>query len=291
MRESRVYRDLAKGVAGVGPLAKYRLTRQTIMCSATIPQRQHFASTCFQKGWTATLPELVNFSKNELVPAQVAHWHVPCEPELRQACMAYLLRSKLKTALVKRAEAEALEVEGVEGVEGEVEVVVGVDGVMGVKGVKKERAEVAEGAEGAEGAEEEEEEEEEDGEVEAREESNPLFQAIIFVDAKHEKDIDTYIVTAQSALLKALQTAGSTEVPVVGALLESMDIDERGRVLERYRQAKCGALVCSDLAARGLDIPNTSLVVQMSLPSRVEDYLHRAGRTGRMNRGKGNAGI
>jgi len=44
-------------------------------------------------------------------------------------------------------------------------------------------------------------------------------------------------------------------------------------------------LVCSDLAARGLDIPSTSLVIQMNLPSRVEDYMHRAGRTGRLNRG------
>jgi len=123
---------------------------------------------------------------------------------------------------------------------------------------------------------------EEEEETEAT--AEPLFQAIIFVDAKNEADIAKYVDTAQAALLKTLSAAGSLEVPVVGALLESMDIDERGRVLERYRQASCGALVCSDLAARGLDIPNTSLVVQMSLPSRVEDYLHRAGRTGRMNR-------
>jgi superfamily II DNA/RNA helicase len=42
--------------------------------------------------------------------------------------------------------------------------------------------------------------------------------------------------------------------------------------------------VCRDIAARGIDIPNTSLVVQMSLPRETDTYLHRAGRTGRLGR-------
>lgn len=43
-------------------------------------------------------------------------------------------------------------------------------------------------------------------------------------------------------------------------------------------------MVSTDLAARGIDVPDTSLVVQWRLPSTVEQYVHRAGRTGRAGR-------
>lgn len=56
---------------------------------------------------------------------------------------------------------------------------------------------------------------------------------------------------------------------------------DRQRVLDRVRQGKLRFLVATDLAARGLDIPDLSHVIQYEPPEDLEGYIHRAGRTGR----------
>jgi ATP-dependent RNA helicase DeaD len=56
---------------------------------------------------------------------------------------------------------------------------------------------------------------------------------------------------------------------------------QRERVLERVRKGKLRFLVATDVAARGLDIPELSHVVQYEPPDDIENYIHRAGRTGR----------
>jgi ATP-dependent RNA helicase DeaD len=56
---------------------------------------------------------------------------------------------------------------------------------------------------------------------------------------------------------------------------------ERERVLERVRQGTLRFLVATDVAARGLDIPDLSHVIQYEPPEELEAYIHRAGRTGR----------
>ncbi|MEZ4771260.1 MAG: DEAD/DEAH box helicase [Caldilineales bacterium] len=56
---------------------------------------------------------------------------------------------------------------------------------------------------------------------------------------------------------------------------------DRERVLERVRKGKLRFLVATDVAARGLDIPELSHVIQYEPPEDVESYIHRAGRTGR----------
>ncbi len=56
---------------------------------------------------------------------------------------------------------------------------------------------------------------------------------------------------------------------------------ERERVLERVRKGTLRFLVATDVAARGLDIPNLSHVFQYEPPEDMEAYIHRAGRTGR----------
>lgn len=56
---------------------------------------------------------------------------------------------------------------------------------------------------------------------------------------------------------------------------------DRERVLERVRQGALRFLVATDVAARGLDIPELSHVIQYEPPEDVENYIHRAGRTGR----------
>jgi ATP-dependent RNA helicase DeaD len=57
--------------------------------------------------------------------------------------------------------------------------------------------------------------------------------------------------------------------------------NDRERVLERVRRRSLRFLVATDVAARGLDIPELSHVVQYDPPQDIEGYIHRAGRTGR----------
>jgi ATP-dependent RNA helicase DeaD len=57
--------------------------------------------------------------------------------------------------------------------------------------------------------------------------------------------------------------------------------NERERVLERVRKGTLRFLVATDVAARGLDIPELTHVIQYELPDETEAYIHRAGRTGR----------
>ena len=56
---------------------------------------------------------------------------------------------------------------------------------------------------------------------------------------------------------------------------------DRERVLERVRKGTLRFLVATDVAARGLDIPDLSHVIQYEPPEDTEGYIHRAGRTGR----------
>ena len=56
---------------------------------------------------------------------------------------------------------------------------------------------------------------------------------------------------------------------------------EREEALDVFKSGVCRVLVATDVASRGLDIPNVAVVVQYDLPSNIDDYVHRIGRTGR----------
>ncbi|KAL3681784.1 hypothetical protein R1sor_024740 [Riccia sorocarpa] len=56
---------------------------------------------------------------------------------------------------------------------------------------------------------------------------------------------------------------------------------ERTRAVQSFRDGSCPLLVATDVAARGLDIPDVEFVINFSFPLTVEDYVHRIGRTGR----------
>ena len=64
-------------------------------------------------------------------------------------------------------------------------------------------------------------------------------------------------------------------------LTADLSQSERERVLERVRKGTLRFLVATDVAARGLDIPSLSHVIQYEPPEEMEAYIHRAGRTGR----------
>jgi superfamily II DNA/RNA helicase len=64
------------------------------------------------------------------------------------------------------------------------------------------------------------------------------------------------------------------------------DLDQRARMaaLESFKVGEVDLLVASDVAARGLDIPDVSHVINYDVPFHAEDYVHRIGRTGRAGR-------
>ncbi len=69
-----------------------------------------------------------------------------------------------------------------------------------------------------------------------------------------------------------------------GLLHGDMPQPARMDMLDKFKDGQVTLLVCSDVAARGLDIPQMSHVFNFDVPSHAEDYVHRIGRTGRAGR-------
>ncbi|PDS42564.1 RNA helicase [Rhizobium anhuiense] len=97
-----------------------------------------------------------------------------------------------------------------------------------------------------------------------------LKNAIIFCNRK--KDV--------ADLFRSLERHGFS----VGALHGDMDQRSRTMMLQSFRDGNLQLLVASDVAARGLDIPDVSHVFNFDVPIHSEDYVHRIGRTGRAGR-------
>lgn len=70
----------------------------------------------------------------------------------------------------------------------------------------------------------------------------------------------------------------------VGALHGELSKGERNAVLTAFRTGRLRALLVTDLAARGLDVPECDAVFNLELPTDGTHYAHRAGRTGRLGR-------
>ena len=97
-----------------------------------------------------------------------------------------------------------------------------------------------------------------------------LDQAIVFACTQVECD--------QLAL--ELQQAGFAAVSLHGALSQGL----RNRRLGALRDGRVQILVATDVAARGIDVPTITHVINHGLPMKAEDYTHRIGRTGRAGR-------
>jgi ATP-dependent RNA helicase DDX3X len=94
--------------------------------------------------------------------------------------------------------------------------------------------------------------------------------AVIFVETKRGAD----------SLEMYLHEKGVAVTAIHGDRTQS----EREEALVAFKTGANPVLVATDVAARGLDIPNVSLVVNFDLPKQLDDYVHRIGRTGRAGR-------
>jgi superfamily II DNA/RNA helicase len=97
-----------------------------------------------------------------------------------------------------------------------------------------------------------------------------MKQAIVFTATKRDAD----------QLAEQLADNGFA----AGALHGDMSQGARNRTLGLLRGGKMQVLVATDVAARGLDVPEITHVVNFDLPKQSEDYVHRIGRTGRAGR-------
>jgi len=97
-----------------------------------------------------------------------------------------------------------------------------------------------------------------------------LKNAIIFCNRKRD------VATLYRSLLRHKFS--------VLALHGDMDQPARTAALEQFRKNEVTLLVASDVAARGLDIPDVSHIYNFDVPYHADDYVHRIGRTGRAGR-------
>ena len=93
---------------------------------------------------------------------------------------------------------------------------------------------------------------------------------IVFCNRKTDVDV----------VAKSLQKHGFDAAPIHGDLAQSY----RMQTLDRFRSGELTLLVASDVAARGLDIPDVGHVFNYAPPPNADDYVHRIGRTGRAGR-------
>jgi superfamily II DNA/RNA helicase len=95
-------------------------------------------------------------------------------------------------------------------------------------------------------------------------------QAVIFVSTQIDSE----------SLSEELEAEGHSVAAMHGAMPQFL----RQRRLRGLREGKVKILVATDVAARGLDVPTISHVINFGLPMKAEDYVHRIGRTGRAGR-------
>ncbi|SLN34335.1 ATP-dependent RNA helicase RhlE [Falsiruegeria litorea R37] len=101
-------------------------------------------------------------------------------------------------------------------------------------------------------------------------EGDKCTNAIIFCNRKTDVDI----------CAKSLKKYGYDAAAIHGDL----DQSQRTKTLDGFREGSLRLLVASDVAARGLDVPSVSHVINFDVPGHPEDYVHRIGRTGRAGR-------
>jgi superfamily II DNA/RNA helicase len=100
--------------------------------------------------------------------------------------------------------------------------------------------------------------------------SEGVKNGIVFCNRKSTVDV----------VATSLQKHGFNARPIHGDLAQAY----RTETLDKFRSGELQFLIASDVAARGLDIPDVSHVFNFDVPIHAEDYVHRIGRTGRAGR-------
>nr|XP_002126471.1 eukaryotic initiation factor 4A-III [Ciona intestinalis] len=97
-----------------------------------------------------------------------------------------------------------------------------------------------------------------------------ITQAVIFCNTKRKVDW----------LTEKMRDANFTVLCMHG----DMPQKERTEIMKQFRSGESRVLICTDVWARGLDVPQVSLIINYDLPNNRELYIHRIGRSGRYGR-------
>lgn len=98
---------------------------------------------------------------------------------------------------------------------------------------------------------------------------------------KREKVQNAFIFCNRKRDIDGLRSWLSNKGFPVGAMHGDLSQEQRTKTLQEFKDGKVKLLVCSDVAARGIDVDDVSHVLNFDVPHHAEDYVHRIGRTGR----------
>ncbi len=115
--------------------------------------------------------------------------------------------------------------------------------------------------------------------------ANPNAKVDILHDLLNQKEFDKVLIFGRTKwgvqrLSDELVKRGFRS----GAIHGNKRQNQRQYVLEQFKRSEIQVLLATDVASRGLDIPDVSHVINYDLPETLDDYIHRIGRTGRANK-------
>ena len=101
---------------------------------------------------------------------------------------------------------------------------------------------------------------------------------------RHTPDIKAMVFINSSMKMDEFASKLEYKKIKLGVLAGNSTKQERQKVLNDFKNGKIPVLLTTDVATRGLDIPDVTHVVHFELPEDVKQYVHRSGRTGRMGK-------
>jgi len=122
-----------------------------------------------------------------------------------------------------------------------------------------------------------------------------LLQSYLFIPAKYKDCYLTYLINEYAGQSILVFGATCNNVQRLALMLRNlgfpaiclhgqMSQPKRLGALHKFTSGSRSILICTDVAARGLDIPSVDLVINFDLPGHGKDYIHRVGRTARAGR-------
>ena len=133
-------------------------------------------------------------------------------------------------------------------------------------------------------------------EIEREDKQGKIDEQLLYCDDKNHKNrlldhilrdanIDQCVIfTSTKAMTEVLADELYEKGFAANCLHGDMPQGWRNRTLIDLRKGRCKILVATDVAARGIDVPTITHVINYDLPKQAEDYVHRIGRTGRAGR-------
>ena len=222
--------------------------RQTIFASATIPQHNHFMKQCVQNGWTLREPIRVNVSPGELVPPTLKHVYVVCrDKSTKVGGLRRWMKKELDAASGQSSSSN--------------KILIFCDPRRPLEMLADILAKDFNGVVWKEGYTHKQEE---------------GYDSVISV-LRMEDSLGT-----RAAAMDGFR--GPDDRMGIARTYDGSDGDASTDQTTKVGDDKLRILLSTDLAARGIDIPNISIVINFDLPSDNEGdtYVHRGGRAGRL---------